>query len=262
MRRTAISALILGAVAGLAATPAAWAEESESAGQRLYQLRTYYTAPGKLDVLITRFREHNLPLFERHGITLVGAWTPPGKDEEDRLVYLVSFPGRSAADRAWKGFGNDPEWKDVFGKEKKDHGEVVTRGETVYLAPTDYSPNPGPKPARGGRRAFELRTYTASPGKLNDLNKRFREHTMELIKKHGMTNVLYTTPTEKEKGAGKDLVYLLAYPGREAADLSWRAFRDDPEWQRVSKESQPDGVPLAAKVVSAYLEPTDFSPLR
>ena len=85
---------------------------------------------------------------------------------------------------------------------------------------------------------------------------------MELFKKHGMTNVLYTTPTEKEKGAGKNLVYLLAYPDREAADRSWRAFRDDPEWQRVAKESQPDGVPLAAKVVSAYLKPTDFSPLR
>jgi hypothetical protein len=261
MIRTLLFALIL-AAAGLAAMPRLGSAGSAPAEKKVYQLRTYSTAPGKLGVLIDRFRKHNLAIFQRNGITLVGAWTPVGKDEPERLVYLVSFPSREAADRAWKAFGEDPEWKEVFAKEKAAHGTVVARVETVYLEPTDYSPAAEPRQVPGEGRAFELRTYTASPGKLDALNKRFRDHSLKLLQKHGMTNILYTMPLEEGKGAGDTLIYLLAHPSREAADRAWQSFRDDPEWQRVSKESQPDGVRLAAKVVAVFLRPTDFSPIR
>lgn len=229
---------------------------------RLYQIRTYTTAPGKLDVLLERFKTHNLPIFERVGIQLEGAWTPldPAKDGE-KLVYLVSFPSREDADKAWVGFSNDPEWIKVFAEEKQTHGQVVTRADTLYLASTDYSPALASVPAATGR-VYELRTYTASPGKLPNLNARFRDHTLGLFQAHGMTNVLYTEPISGEKGAGETLVYFLAFPSKQAADTSWQAFRDDPEWQKVAAASQPDGVKLAAQVQSLYLKPTDFSPLK
>ncbi len=93
-----------------------------------------------------------------------------------------------------------------------------------------------------------------------DLHKRFREHTNRLFQKHGMTLVGYWTPTEGDNAANT-LVYMLAYPSREARDKSWKAFQADPEWQAAYKESHKNG-PLVDKVISQYLQPTDYSPIK
>jgi len=115
--------------------------------------------------------------------------------------------------------------------------------------------------ASAADRVFELRTYTASPGKLDALNARFRDHTIALFKKHGMEVVGFWEPTDKEAGAGEKLVYLLAHPSREAAQANWKAFREDPDWVRVKAESETGGA-LTAKVESVYLAGTAYSPLK
>lgn len=109
-------------------------------------------------------------------------------------------------------------------------------------------------------RVFELRTYTAPPGKLPLLHRRFREHTMALFARHGMTNVAYWTP-EDSTLRENTLVYLLAYPNRQAARDSWAAFSADSEWQRVRAESEANGK-IVEKVVSLFLDPTDFSTMK
>jgi hypothetical protein len=107
---------------------------------RVYELRTYTTHPGRLDALNKRFREHTCKLFEKHGMTLVGFWTP--QDEKDgkteKLVYMLSFPSREAAKTSWSAFGNDPDWKTARAESEKD-GPIVKKVESVYLDPTDYS---------------------------------------------------------------------------------------------------------------------------
>src|SRR4026209_2540726 len=120
---------------------------------------------------------------------------------------------------------------------------------------------PAPAAPAGSGRVFELRTYTASPGKLDALNARFRDHTIALFKKHGMEVVGFWEPLDKEAGAGEKLVYILAHPSREAAQANWKAFREDPEWVRVKAESETGGA-LTAKVESVYLAGTDHSPLK
>ena len=109
-------------------------------------------------------------------------------------------------------------------------------------------------------RVFELRTYTSPPGKLPALHQRFREHTMEIFARHGMTNVVYWTPQDSTRRENT-LVYVLAYPSRQAARDSWAAFSADPEWQRVRAESEADGK-IVEKVESMFLDPTDFSPMK
>jgi hypothetical protein len=116
----------------------------------------------------------------------------------------------------------------------------------------------GEKRANG--RVFELRTYTAAPGKMDALNARFREHTCKLFESHGMTNIGYWNPANATE-ANQKLIYILAFPSREAAAKSWRAFRDDPEWKAVQKASEKDGR-LVTNVESVYLYPTDYSPLK
>lgn len=229
----------------------------------VYQLRTYYTAPDKLPVLLERFEKTNLPLFQKHGIQLVGAWTPaPGDTAGDRLVYLVRFPDKAAGESRFKAFLDDPEWKQVYGAEKEKHRTVVSKAEVVYLAPTGFSPVPEALSGVTHDTLHELRVYHASPGKLENLLNRFRDHTLKFFESHGMTNVLYTVPVAGERGAGETLIYFLAHKSRDAADASWKAFRENPAWLAVRKASQPDDVPLAARVESYYLVPTSFSPGR
>ncbi len=115
--------------------------------------------------------------------------------------------------------------------------------------------------ATGKPRFFELRTYAASPGKMEALHARFRDHTCKLFQKHGMEIVGFWTPTAGEN-ADRTLVYLLAFPSREARDASFKAFGADPEWQRVKADSEKEGVKLAEKAISQFLAPTDYSPMK
>jgi hypothetical protein len=131
---------------------------------------------------------------------------------------------------------------------------------TLYLLTAFLAAIPAVS-ASAGERAFELRTYTTAPGKLGALNARFRDHTVSLFKKHGMEVVAFWEPTDKEAGAGDKLVYLLAHASRAAAEASWKAFRDDPEWIKVKAESEAGG-PLTTKIESVFLAATDYSPLK
>lgn len=110
-------------------------------------------------------------------------------------------------------------------------------------------------------KCYEIRTYIAAPGKLEDLHARFRNHTMKLFKKHGMEVVGFWGPTDKEKGSENTLVYVMAYPNRAARDAAWKAFAADPEWQKARAESEKNGR-LAEKVESVILGATDYSPIK
>jgi hypothetical protein len=109
---------------------------------------------------------------------------------------------------------------------------------------------------------FEFRTYPAEPGKLDALAGRFRDHTMRLFKKHGMESVGYFIPQDAP-GHANTLMYILEFPSREAAKKSWDEFRADPEWQKVQKESEANGLLVKREnIVSVFADPTPFSPLK
>lgn len=114
--------------------------------------------------------------------------------------------------------------------------------------------------AQTNEKVYELRTYTATPGNLDKLLTRFRDHTMRIFTKHGMTNIAYWLPTDETESANT-LVYLLAHDSQEAANQSWQAFSQDPEWQKVNKESNANGAILES-VERKYLSSTDFSPMK
>lgn len=109
-------------------------------------------------------------------------------------------------------------------------------------------------------RFFEMRTYTTHPGRLDALNARFRDHTNRIFTKHGMQLIAYWTPVDGDE-AKNTLVYVLAYPSREARETSWKAFREDPEWKAAQQASEADGK-IVMKVESKFLTPTDYSPIK
>ena len=109
-------------------------------------------------------------------------------------------------------------------------------------------------------RVFEIRTYTTNEGKLDDLNARFRDHTMKIFEKHGMTNIGYWVPTDEDRSKNT-LIYIIAHDSREAAKESWAAFGKDPEWQKARAASEENGK-IVAKVESVFVTPTDYSPMK
>lgn len=109
---------------------------------------------------------------------------------------------------------------------------------------------------------YEMRTYTTEPGKMPNLNARFRDHTVKLFEKHGMKNVIYLTPIDAEnKPIDNKLVYLLAHKSQEAAKKSFDDFRKDPEWTTAREASEKDGK-IVSKFVSEFFVPTDYSPMK
>jgi hypothetical protein len=256
-------ALSLGVSAALFAALSAQPPQPASAAGPLYELRIYTASKGKLDALHARFRDHTTRLFEKHGMTNVGYWVPT-ENPDEKLYYVLSYPDEAARKKAWSAFIADPEMKKAFAESEKE-GRLVASFESRYMVPTDYSPQVKPSPDEKGGRIFELRTYTASPGNLEPLNARFRNHTLKLFERHGMTNLWYWTTVPGPKGGDPQLIYMLAHKSPEAAKESWEAFRKDPEWLAARTESERRaGGSLTAKdgVKSVYLKPTDYSPIK
>ena len=115
-------------------------------------------------------------------------------------------------------------------------------------------------PRTADTRVFELRTYTVDPGQLPALLSRFRDHTIGIFNKHGMTSIGYWTPLDSTLSK-TTLIYILAHPSREAATKNWAEFRSDPEWMGVSAATAAAGLTVR-KVESVFVEPTDFSRIK
>lgn len=135
--RTIGVAVLLACVAQWS-TSARAADKEDKVDTHVYELRTYYTVPGRLPALHKRFREHTNKLLEKHGMKLVGFWVPEGKAGENTLIYIVEHPSREAADKNWKAFGQDADWQKAKADSEKD-GKIVDKVERVFMSPTDYS---------------------------------------------------------------------------------------------------------------------------
>jgi len=246
----------------LAMTLASAAFISAAEERPVYELRTYTAAPGRLGDVLARFRDHTIGIFNRHGMVSVGYWVP--QDAKDgaggTLIYLLRHPSREEAVKNWAAFHADPEWLSVS-KATDANGRIVAHAESVFLAPADFSPEVGPGAGPGAPRIFELRIYTTPEGKLAELDTRFRSPERSYFVRHGMMEIGYFHPMDPADGAGHTLVYMLAHASRDAAAASWAGFRADPDWIALKTATEKNGA-LTTKVVSIFLTPTEFSPLK
>jgi hypothetical protein len=257
-----------------------------SADSRLYELRVYSSAEGKQSEVIDLIANAGVKFMAKHSICLEAAWIPVDP-KDDRVITLVSHADKSTSGASWAAFQKDSEWQSALEQASKN-GKAVKSFERVFLTTNDYSSLF--KASQVGNRVFELRTYGATLGNLAALNNRFRNHTIELFAKHGMTNIVYwsvspevpadfakimstlappSSPVAaidpKSTAADSTLVYLLAHASTDAAKASFDAFRLDPVWVEARKASEAAaGGSLTVKdgVKSLFLKPLDFSPLK
>lgn len=107
---------------------------------RVFEIRTYTAHEGRLDALHARFRNHTTRLFERHGITNVGYWTPrDAPQSQNTLIYVLAHPDRETAKKSWDAFRSDPEWQKARAASEAN-GPIVSKVESLFLDATDYSP--------------------------------------------------------------------------------------------------------------------------
>lgn len=252
----------------------------------LYELRVYQPTEGKQGDLLDFMSRSGMRLAKSNGLDIIAAFTPVASDD-DRIVTLVRHEDRAACDGSYERMMSDPATRDAF-QTAFPAGPPLRSLTRLFLKTTDYSPKF--ETESNGSRVFELRTYIASPGNLDALNSRFRDHTMKLFERHGMTNGPYwnvdegdgtkavelleavsprtqaSAEIDQELAArGNTLVYFLAHSSPDAAKISFDAFRKDPEWNtvRTASESKAGGsLTAGGGVRSWFLQATDFSPLQ
>ncbi|MDZ4760176.1 MAG: NIPSNAP family protein [Alphaproteobacteria bacterium] len=262
--RFAAGALALAASLVLAACASFTSAPNEPA-IGLYELRVYTAAEGKMGALDSRFRDHTMKLFEKHGMVNIGYFKPvvaAGQPADHRLFYIMGYRDRAARDASWKAFAADPAWTSVY-QASQTNGSLTTGIASTFFTPAEYAPTLERRNSPAAR-LFELRTYKATPGKLENVHARFRDNTRRIFNKHGFENIAYWRPVAGQTGMEDKMTYLLAFPSVEARGASWRAFGQDPEWQTVARESE-EGGPILAQpgaIVSVQLMPTDYSPLK
>ena len=265
MKRRSFFALTLG-FAGLLCTARA-AETAATASpmtdSHVYELRIYTINPGKQDDLLKRFRDHTLRLFKKHGVESVGYWLPVDTTDQ-RLHFLLRYPSKDAREASWKAFLADPDWQAAY-KASEAAGPILARPpENFFLQATDFSPTIKTGDVTHGG-VFELRTYTAGPGLLPNLDARFRDHTVALFAKHDISNYGYFHRLADQPDAAVTLQYFVTHKSKEAAAASFGAFGKDAEWTAAMKASEEKaGGPLTVKggVKSVFLAPVDFSPTK
>ena len=136
---TIAAALLLGTILGW--STATLRADAEKEGL-VYELRTYTTFDGRLPALNDRFKNHTMKLFEKHGMKNIVYCTPvdnDGKPVDNKLVYLLAHKSQTAAKSSFAAFVKDPEWVAARDASEKD-GKIVTKLESQFLVPTDYSP--------------------------------------------------------------------------------------------------------------------------
>ena len=138
--RSAWMAGLLGLLAVGVWLSAADEPKKESNVNRLYELRTYTTLPGRLDALHKRFSDHTMKLFEKHGMRNEIYFVPTDPEKsKNTLIYIVSHDNEEAAKKSWAGFRGDPEWIKVRDASEAD-GKIVEKVESVYMTQVPYSP--------------------------------------------------------------------------------------------------------------------------
>ncbi|HIL32377.1 MAG TPA: NIPSNAP family protein [Dehalococcoidia bacterium] len=215
----------------------------------IYEKRVYKAVPGKLPAINARFANHTCAFFKEFDIGMVGFWN----DEigaSNQMTYITSFDSMADREEKWTAFGAHKPWNEVRAETEVD-GPLVAQVINSFMTLTDYSPQPSFKTS-----LQELRIYDAMPGKMPDLNNRFKNHTMALFEKHGIENVAYWTDVV---GTSNRLTYMLGYPDLAGREKGWSGFQSDPAWQTARAASEENGA-LVRVSKHSMLRLADYSP--
>jgi hypothetical protein len=105
---------------------------------------------------------------------------------------------------------------------------------------------------------YEMRTYTAMPGRLPALLARFEKHTLGIWDRLGIKAEGFFTSLIGP--SSNDLIYFLVWKDLAEREAKWAEFLADQQWQDVRRTSEDEG-PLLTNIASQFLAPAAFARL-
>jgi hypothetical protein len=106
---------------------------------------------------------------------------------------------------------------------------------------------------------YEIRVYTAVPGRLPDLNKRFETYTLKIWAKHGIQQAGFWTTLIGN--SNQKLYYMLKWESLAEREAKWNAFQADPEWIAARAQTEANGA-IVANVENLMVAPTSYSSVQ
>lgn len=249
MKKTLLSALAILLCFG------AFAQLPKTSTSRYFEIRKYIAHPGKLPDLIKRFEDHTRHLFEKAGMENI-VYFVPEENTDNSLTYILGYPDEAAREKSWEIFLNDPVWKKAY-EESRVKGPLVKSIEQTFMV---LAPELNDTPIPTGSGIFQMRTYHCFPGKIENIQARFRDHTRALFEKQGLKNYPYWLTVEKD-GSQPKLVYLLGHDSKDAFNAAFDRFRVDPEWIKARDASEESGK-IVEKVDAVFFKTLPFSPMK
>jgi len=225
---------------------------------KYFELRLYSVTSNKLFGVLERFRDTVEPARRKHAITTVGYWTA-GTTNGDKFIYLLAAPNKTDLKEREEQFSADTDFKSGYAASTAKYGQTVDK---IVSFPLNAEPDSNYDFASSKTpRAFELRIYSLSPGKLDAFRNRWRDHVVPIYKRHGLRNIGWWVVSEKDVEGYNMFVCLLAGDTIDANQRSVGEFHEDPELRNIEQETEANGR-FGSHVAAYKLVPVDFSPLK
>ena len=107
----------------------------------IYEMRRYEAMPGMMPALNDLMVNLGVPMFEKVGMRLVGAWDPLVGDYTNALLYMLAWESMNERAEKWAAFADHPDWQKGRAEvAQKAGGPLVSREIHYFLTPTSYSP--------------------------------------------------------------------------------------------------------------------------
>lgn len=222
---------------------------------KYFEMRTYTAHEGKMPDLIKRFENHTLKLFKKNGIENV-AYFISEENPEKTLTFILGYPDEASRDVLWNKFANDPVWVAARTASEANGPLVQKVDQTFMVWANNLNDHKKPKPSG----ILQMRTYYCLPGRIENIQTRFRDHTRDLFARQGLKNYPYWLTVEKD-GSQPKLVYILGHDSKEAYNEAFKRFVADPDWIKARDASEADGK-IVEKIDAVFYKALPFSPMK
>ncbi len=246
-------------VAGLAATDLAGAQTSGTAGPRQFlEWQQYHLRTGTNKNLVGDFLKNvGIAALNRIGIKPVGVFTPVYGPSNAKLYVLLVHDSLDSVVNSSARLLADKEVQ-----EKGASFLDATLSEPAYVRIESslmvaFSGMPKLEVPALKERIFELRIYESHSAKMGKRKVQMFNEGGEIgiFKKTGLTPVFFG---ESIIGPNlPNLNYMLAFKDMADRDQRWQAFRDDPDWKKLSAD--PTYKDTVSNITDIILQPTAYS---
>jgi NIPSNAP len=118
--------------------PPAITAAQETEKTMIYEMRVYRCLPGRLPVLLKRFENTTLRLWDKHGIRPAGFFTTLIGESNQELTYLLAWESLAEREKKWTAFQADPDWISARASSEAD-GQIIGNIVSQLLVPTAFS---------------------------------------------------------------------------------------------------------------------------